>query len=222
MIFRKNINEFLLYDYIGAPWKNNKKHNKANVGNGGFSLRSKNIMLQIINTTKISLKKNKSSLVNEDIYFTKNMEDLRIGKLADAQTASKFSTELIFNKKSLGGHCFWLSDINWQKRITNIFKVLNSSFNYTLVYICHNQQSFDMIKDQLKFKNCYVMIVGDDIPDIFYGYDNKIIITKDLKNNIENENKLLTFTAWYAIIKNNLFTDFSHICLLEYDISLCA
>ena len=54
-------NEFLNYDYIGAPWPNNKKwknrfskydekvssniirnFNLNNIGNGGFSLRSKN------------------------------------------------------------------------------------------------------------------------------------------------------------------------------------
>jgi len=33
--------EFLSYDYIGAPWPNK---NKNNVGNGGFSLRSKRLL----------------------------------------------------------------------------------------------------------------------------------------------------------------------------------
>jgi hypothetical protein len=228
MIFNKNMDEFLVYDYVGAPWESGGKHNKTNVGNGGFSLRSKDVMLQIINTKSISENTTQYSddnstlslsLLNEDIYFTKNMENFSIGKLADAETASRFSTELVLNENSLGGHCFWLSDTNWQNRIRNIFTVLNNSFHYALVYICHNQQSFDMIKEQLQLTNCYVMMVGNNIPDNFYGYDNKIIIAKDLENNVEHGNKLLTFTAWYAIIKNNLFLDFSHICLLEYDIS---
>lgn len=36
------INEFLNYDYIGAPW--GPEYGKYRVGNGGFSLRSKKIM----------------------------------------------------------------------------------------------------------------------------------------------------------------------------------
>ena len=46
------VNEFLKYDYIGAPWTENIKPNdnilldlkKNRVGNGGFSLRSKKIL----------------------------------------------------------------------------------------------------------------------------------------------------------------------------------
>ena len=38
--------------------------------------------------------------------------------------------------------------------------------------------------------------------------------------NIENEKALLTFTAWYAIIKNNLFSNYKYLCILEYDVVL--
>lgn len=41
LIFRKFNNKFLKYDYIGAPWTNKL------VGNGGFSLRKKEIMIRI-------------------------------------------------------------------------------------------------------------------------------------------------------------------------------
>ena len=41
LIFKKFNNKFLNYDYIGAPWVDKK------VGNGGLSLRNKEIMIQI-------------------------------------------------------------------------------------------------------------------------------------------------------------------------------
>ena len=50
--------------------------------------------------------------------------------------------------------------------------------------------------------------------------NKNIIIIRDLKYNIENEPKLLTFTAWYAIIKNDLFSSYKYLCLLEYDVKL--
>ena len=39
---KNNINDFLEYDYVGAPWGDNY------VGNGGLSLRKKSKMLEII------------------------------------------------------------------------------------------------------------------------------------------------------------------------------
>ena len=48
MLFHGNIDEFLCYDYVGAPWKKNQDDNSYHVGNGGFSLRSKSAMLKVI------------------------------------------------------------------------------------------------------------------------------------------------------------------------------
>jgi hypothetical protein len=222
-IFRYNINDFIDWDYIGAPWLDMCLNNSKNVGNGGLSLRSKSIMKEII--TKFSLKDtgeryighDNSSLLLEDVYFTKNMDDFKIGKLADKKTASLFSTETIINKESFGGHQFWLSDKKWKDRIND---ALNIDFSYALVFICHNLYSFNKIKKYLKFKNCFVIIVGNKIDSSFFDKNEKIFIAKNFNDNIENEKKLLTFTAWYLIAKNNLFLNFSHICLLEYDVIL--
>ena len=54
IIFKNNIDDFIHYDYIGAPWPIDHNPNNTGVGNGGFSLRSKSIMIQVINS--ISLK----------------------------------------------------------------------------------------------------------------------------------------------------------------------
>jgi hypothetical protein len=128
LIFKKNIEDFLQWDYIGAPWPTNSKNNKNDVGNGGLSLRSKNVMLKIINSisieqTKINnstieyMKNTKSEVLPEDVYFSKNIEDLNIGKLADRYNAFKFSTESIYNENSFGGHNFWVGSNDWRKII---------------------------------------------------------------------------------------------------------
>lgn len=47
---------FLNYDYIGAPWIGHYKENtEHNVGNGGFSLRSKKLLKILANDTMIKL-----------------------------------------------------------------------------------------------------------------------------------------------------------------------
>lgn len=128
IIFKSNIDDFVHWDYIGAPWPVGQNDNKAGVGNGGISLRTKAVMIQIINTigifdTKYNsstldyIKNTKSSVPPEDVYFSKNMEDLHIGSLADRTSASNFSTECILNKNSFAGHNFWLNDRSWKNRM---------------------------------------------------------------------------------------------------------
>ena len=119
-VFKDNIEEFLCFDYIGAPWSKLNNDNKNLVGNGGFSLRNKNIMMQIIqkinpleltycSSTLDYMKKNNINHPPEDVYFSKAMLDYNIGILADWNSAITFSTESIFNINSFGGHKFWLN-----------------------------------------------------------------------------------------------------------------
>ena len=108
LIFKDNIKDFITWDYIGAPWKKSDKVNTRNVGNGGFSLRSKATMLQILNRKKMA------NVHPEDVFFTTSMIYYRLGKIADYDTASNFSSENVFNKNSFGGHCFWLGCNQWR------------------------------------------------------------------------------------------------------------
>jgi hypothetical protein len=83
-----------------------------------------------------------------------------------------------------------------------------------IIFICHNNESIESV---IKF-DCPILVVGNyEIYDKFKENKN-IIIVRDLKYNIENEPKLLTFTAWYAIIKNELFLSYKYLCVLEYDV----
>ena len=91
--------EFLNYDYIGAPWLNESKNN---VGNGGFSLRSQKF-LQSAKTldynSKIQFQPHipAGKLITPEDWFACNykyteMNDMGV-KFADVNLAYKFSVE---------------------------------------------------------------------------------------------------------------------------------
>lgn len=86
-------NEFLNYDYVGAPWP--KKLGRRlldpnkRVGNGGFSLRSKKLLEEC--------QKLKSDFSNEDMqicYIYKEILEKNNVKFCPIQLAAKFSLEL--------------------------------------------------------------------------------------------------------------------------------
>lgn len=113
-IFNDNIEQFIQYDYIGAPW--HKGLLPISVGNGGISLRSKQVMIDVIEAVN---KENKfiKEIISEDVFFSKHMQRLNIGSVADWDTASQFSSELFYNGESFAGHQFWLSDSFWKNRL---------------------------------------------------------------------------------------------------------
>jgi len=123
IIFKQNMNDFIKWDYVGAPWPKYQNDTISSVGNGGFSLRTKQCMMDVIHKKDIHdmpiENKNYGDLYvcPEDVYFCKTMEDYNIGTIPDWNTASNFSTEAILNLDSCGGHNFWLCDPNWKERL---------------------------------------------------------------------------------------------------------
>jgi hypothetical protein len=96
MIFPKNkdaINDFLKYDYVGAPWPS--AIGGTRVGNGGLSLRKKSKMLHIINSRPYRGEA-------EDVYFCSN--PLYMPTVAEAM---RFSVEHVFYPESFGCHKPW-------------------------------------------------------------------------------------------------------------------
>ena len=96
MIFKENknlINEYLKYDYVGAPWKSDN-----NIGNGGLSLRRKSKMLEIIENVNYEFN-------YEDIYFC--LQNKVYVNKPTLEEAKKFSIETIFNETSFGVHNCW-------------------------------------------------------------------------------------------------------------------
>jgi hypothetical protein len=128
-IFTRNIREFMHWDYIGAPWPATQNDTPTCVGNGGFSLRTRQCMMDVIRSVPIDqssmesdtrqyMKNTHMTIMPEDVYFAYNMSINHIGNVADWESARQFSTESICNSISVGGHNFWLNDPNWKHRVT--------------------------------------------------------------------------------------------------------
>jgi len=77
---------FLNYDYIGAPWFDLGWNRTNRIGNGGFSLRSKKL-LELCTTWK-----KEDDKEPEDTFISKNLDKFNL-KYPDPLTALKFSIE---------------------------------------------------------------------------------------------------------------------------------
>ncbi len=194
-IFKSNIEDFLKWDYIGAPWPPEYKINKNSVGNGGFSLRSKNVMIKcldyaesIINISPIVsnyMKNNNITTVPEDVYFTNIIELKSIGKLADFDSALKFSCESFkHNYDCLGGHQFWLNNVNWKNLL---YKNVIVQFSHRNDLILEHRGGWGEILNCIHKSDIYN--VDSDI--VFYDIIEKTFIWE--KKNIENK-------KWFGII----------------------
>jgi len=109
-ILNSNINKFINYDYIGGYWYETK--NNTHVGNGGLSIRTKKVIINILENFKLNKK------LPEDIFFgniLKNNENL--GFLADDDTAKSFSIEGSFSLNKFGCHKFWKDGVYFNDNI---------------------------------------------------------------------------------------------------------
>ena len=103
-------NEYLNYDYIGAPWW---FHYDKNVGNGGFCIRTKKLMEFV---SKLPTPEN----YTEDVFICRDNYQLLIDngfKFAPYELAEKFSIENGKWDGQLGFHDFKITNIsNWQQQ----------------------------------------------------------------------------------------------------------
>jgi hypothetical protein len=105
MIIEKNkelLNNFLQYDYVGAPWSPSLKWTKGKykVGNGGLSLRKKSKMIEILKTSTLP------PGCNEDVFFSYPQKSILYKPSSDE--AKKFSIESIFSDITFGCHKPWV------------------------------------------------------------------------------------------------------------------
>ena len=114
-LFHNNIQKFLNYDYVGAPWKILNYHSNTFVGNGGFSLRSRSVMIKCIEHTDPSIDN-----LPEDVYFAKTMKKNNIGNIAPMNIAKMFSQEQLLGDNPIGGHAFWIAN---NKIDENVYKI---------------------------------------------------------------------------------------------------
>jgi len=95
------ITDFLQYDYVGAPWDPSWfSFSKVDfVGNGGFSLRSRNKTLALLAAMSYDRK------MPEDVWYGLNLRRVN-GLVAPMDVAKKFAVESIYYERPLGAHRF--------------------------------------------------------------------------------------------------------------------
>jgi hypothetical protein len=110
LIFRKGVEEYLKYDYIGAPWGDDHgKKSSLGFGNGGFSIRNVKLSYKLLHKdykNKIKFK----SRINEDIYFSIGFSKFFNENLPTLEIAKEFSIEHLKSENPIGGHQYWICD----------------------------------------------------------------------------------------------------------------
>lgn len=95
LLFHSNIEPFLQYDYVGAPWK--RPICGQRVGNGGLSLRNVLKMRSICETFP------RGFSGNEDVFFSVSCHRLQYS-IPSLEVAKTFSVETIYYNDPLGLH----------------------------------------------------------------------------------------------------------------------
>ena len=112
---KSRINDFLKYDYVGSPFYENSIWTEENrVGNGGFSLRRKSKMLEILNKCYCD----KRDTGSEDQFFARTLKNetfcsnnsdcaaIVINK-PSVKEANKFCCQWGFDPETFAVHKFW-------------------------------------------------------------------------------------------------------------------
>ncbi len=191
MLFHDQLNEFLDYDYIGAPWLPNQTDNSVGVGNGGFSFRKKSKLIKCLETIKPSelelsedtqryIESTKLDNPPEDVYFSKTMLDFNIGKVADAETAKKFSEERVYSPDSFGGHQYWLANCDTMFRLFNAYELYDwAYFNGESSAHRGGWKSLlqYMLKNKYLRKDCGIALL--DILEKYFVWDRGDVIERE-------------------------------------------
>jgi hypothetical protein len=112
---------FMEYDYIGAPWLGPVCENPhVRIGNGGFSLRTRNIMEDI--THKHPLK---HGILPEDVYFGNHVHLYNDVSIPTLQDAAWFSLEYLRHPNPMAAHKAWTFDIHPEEYIRDIMTSSN-------------------------------------------------------------------------------------------------
>lgn len=217
LVLKTNIMDFIKYDYIGAPFPKGTDDTPNGVGNGGLSLRTRRKMIEVIQKCPIenfkigTSTKNYMNMVGmdtvpEDVYFSKSLQDFKIGKVADWNTAYQFSSESTFNPNSFGCHQLWVCTKKWQTHLKQIFKyeiyTPNSNIIDYLLFI-------DVPKKASQTKsipNAFDIDLGFFIKVNNFEYVNKtsaltMVYNKSMQGYIYHPKQLLNFFPNMIFIK---------------------
>jgi hypothetical protein len=105
----KTINDFLEYDWIGAPWSKTAQYG----GNGGLSLRR---VSKIVNVLEKESRRHGDGAL-EDLWLSQRLARLPGAKMAIANISKTFSVESVWDDAPLGYHIGWLGVHHEQVRV---------------------------------------------------------------------------------------------------------
>lgn len=141
------IDMFMEYDYVGAPWPVGQDDNELGVGNGGFSLRTRQVMIDCLNThspKNLIINDSTRNYMNgleyldkpldyppEDVFYSKTMLDYGIGRVAPRDVGYQFSSETTWYENSLGMHQPWMSSTSrlYWPGMYNTYKLYTTTFS---------------------------------------------------------------------------------------------
>ena len=95
------VTDFLQYDYVGAPWDLSffTADKQYRVGNGGFSLRTRSKLLELLALIPYDRK------LPEDVWYAQNLRHVN-GSIPSIEIAQKFAVESMFYERPVGIHRF--------------------------------------------------------------------------------------------------------------------
>jgi mannosyltransferase OCH1-like enzyme len=107
-MLKNDISDYLKYDYVGAPWSWHRKHDKVG-GNGGFTLRNKSVMINILKkrdeeSNEVKKFGYNDEVEKEDVFFSNTMMQNEGYVLPEYNVAKKFSTETMYYHDPIGFH----------------------------------------------------------------------------------------------------------------------
>ena len=117
------INNFLHYDYVGAPWDHHPLNGQT-VGNGGLSLRKKSKMLEIMDKEGINN-------LPEDVYFSCTNK-VPLFK-PSTEEAKLFSVEELFNNTTFGCHKPWHR--SYQHQLYDLYPEVRYLYHFNRIEI---------------------------------------------------------------------------------------
>lgn len=115
----KTLNDFLEWDWIGAPWSPTATHG----GNGGLSLRKVSRILKVLEHQR--RQENDGAL--EDLWLTERLHYLEGSHMPNATISKTFSVESVWDDAPLGYHVGWLGVHHEQVGLPRLFSLIGSS-----------------------------------------------------------------------------------------------
>ena len=231
LLLNGELDEFLQYDYVGAPW-HIKWMGMLEVGNGGLSLRNVDTMLDICTYCP-----RLEYMTNEDIYFC-YWCIIREFKIAPIDVAKKFAVETVYYESPCGLH---KPHIDKFPNRSSYSQMLVKYSKKELKESENNLKKSTMMQIRLRFfssfcdgdtcKMHYEKDFESELLD-YYGPDKKLYITNEddythavilntampqLKPDIPKENVIgLAFEPLYFLVLTDEFIEYAKKNISQY------